>query len=76
MYSSLALRLVCLVSHFQHLVSDMSNMQEHVVGNLPSVLSCYQGRLMVNGGNLQILHEVTGVIITVCPYISDVRREG
>jgi hypothetical protein len=76
MYSSLALRLVCLVSHFQHLVSDMSDMQEHVVGSHPLVHSCYQGRLMVNGGNWQILQEVIGVIITVCPSVSERRREG
>jgi hypothetical protein len=69
MYSSLVLQLVCLVSHSQRHDSDMSDMQEPVVGNLPSVLSCYQDRLMVNGGNLQIPQEVTGVITTVCPCV-------
>jgi hypothetical protein len=76
MYFSLALRLVCLVSHFQRHDSDMSDMQEPVVGNLPLVLSCCRGRLMVNGGNLQILQEVIGVIITVCSSISERRRGG
>ena len=75
MYSSLVLRQVCLVSHFQHLVFDMSDMQGPVVGNPPSVLSCYQGKLMGNGGNLRIPLEVTGVIITVRPFISE-RRMG
>jgi len=73
MYSSLVLRPVCLVSHFRHLVSDMSDMQEHAAGSLPSALSCYQGKLMGNGGNLQILREVTGVITTVSLHIA---KEG
>ena len=76
MYSSLVLRQVCLVSHFRHFVSNMSDMQEHVVGNPLLVLSCYRGKLMVNGGNLRIPQEVTGVIITVRRYISERRMEG
>jgi hypothetical protein len=74
MYSSLVLQLVCLVSHSQRHVFDMSDMQEHVVGSHPLVHSCYRGKLMVNGGNLQILQEVIGVIITVRTYTSGRRR--
>ena len=74
MYSLPVLRPVCLVSHFQHFVCDMSDMQEPVAGSHPLVLSCYQGKLMGNGGNLQILQEVIGVTTTVCPYDSERRR--
>jgi hypothetical protein len=74
MYSSLALRLVCLVSHLQRHVSDMSDFQEHVAGNLLLALSCYRGKLMVNGGSSRILQEVIGVITTVCPSIGERRR--
>jgi hypothetical protein len=75
MYSLLVLRLVCLVlSQMSHFVFLVLMKQGHVVGNRPSVPSYYQGKLMVNGGNLQIPHEVIGVITIVSLESQRVRR--